>query len=383
MIPYIAMMVLSCTCFYIAYNTKIDNELFRRIWILFGILIPCFLAAFRDVSVGTDVLSYVVKTVDYAETHSLKELIIRFTAPNIPEIEPLYLVVTFIISLFTNSISTHLFVIELVCVLFVYKTFKEIGFRNKMWFGFFIYYTLFYGFSLNLMRQVIVMCFLLWGLCFIKKRQYIRAVILCAILMMIHRTGIIGFVVYALYPLITAQNIKNKVLQKLAEKNRILFDGLLIIVSAVVVRFAGMLITIISALTGSFQYQALHVKSYFTIIPSHLIMMSIIILVSLIFIKSSARMNREIEYYCVLSILAVILWQVQGVSRESYRIALYFWIFVLPYLVSIVGTIRKKSNAIIIEGIFCIIAFVYFYYFTVISGMNSIYPYTSTFLGIG
>lgn len=382
MAPYVIMMTLSCLSLYLAFNAKFRYSSGRRVFVIFGLLAPCVLAACRDVTVGTDVLSYVVKTVDFAETHSLPESIIRFTAPNIPEIEPLYIFFTYVIAQFTNSISVYLFVIEFACVFFLYEALKELVRPNKIWFGFFIFYMLFYGFSLNLMRQVIVMCLGLWGLKYIKEHMFKRYIIIGLAMFFVHRTAVIMFLIYFLYPFVTGHNIKNKFIKNLANSNRVVFDGLLIVGSSVVVLFAGKLITLIATLTGSFQYQALHVKSYFTIIPSHLLFMSVFILLSLFFLKHAAKNNRDVEYYCVLSILAVILWQVQGISREAYRMALYFWIFVIPYLTNIVSSIKHKKNALIVEGVFMVLAAVYFYYFTVISGMNAVYPYTSEIFAI-
>ncbi len=124
-----------------------------RLYSLIGILIPCILAGLRDETVGTDVLVYAKTAFLTYKDSTLVNVILADTRKT----EVGYNLLAFVASKFTDDLGGFLFLIELFVIVPVYvvltKSRKEKG--TSICEGMFVFYLLFFGQSLSIMRQSI------------------------------------------------------------------------------------------------------------------------------------------------------------------------------------------------------------------------------------
>lgn len=192
---YIVMFLISSLliCFY-----EKEKNGFRYVCLWLGLLLPILLGAFRNTSVGIDVMTYELPCWLIAKkTGSIISSLVLCN--HLYGIEPLFIILTYLCSLFSNEIWILNFAIQIIITLCVFFSLKEIN-NGSLWFGMLTYYCLFYGESYNTMRQMIAISLVLLGLCcFLKKGKYLLFLFFIAIAILFHKSAIVALVYIGLY----------------------------------------------------------------------------------------------------------------------------------------------------------------------------------------
>ncbi|EFV02275.1 hypothetical protein HMP0721_0698 [Pseudoramibacter alactolyticus ATCC 23263] len=175
---------------------KKKNKIRGGMILLLAAVLSAVLAALRDDTIGTDIHYYGNPQFFWClQNHDLKWLI----QSQIKTVEPLYVLLNFLITRVTANPHWLYFVISLLinglfmAGLYAYR--DEISLPM----GWLCFLCLFYGDSLNLMRQYIAMGFLFWGFHFFLEKRYWPYGLTFAAAVLFHYTAVIGVALPVLY----------------------------------------------------------------------------------------------------------------------------------------------------------------------------------------
>lgn len=375
MIPYAICTILSC--FFIRMGTS-DSMKSKKIniWVILAILIPSILAGARDISVGTDTFTYGVPFFTYALQRSFESYMA--TAGG----DPLWLILVYGLSRLTTDVFWELFLIEFVIMFFTYKALKQFDLGKYTWIGFLVFHMMFYSFTLNLMRQFVSLSVLLYSFKYIREHKWKRYFLICFVLFFIQKTSVIASFLYPIYHLTTG-NYEDKFMRKSRfPYSRFLFKCIIIVCACMVVVFSGELIVYVSNLFGAFTSQVQYITESRTIVWRNLVYMLPLLALMLIFGKGLAKRNPDFGFFTLLLVVYIILWQLQGISRESYRIGFYFGYYIIISVPMLIKGIKKRDNRVALFCLILILMSAFYVDYFVVHLYNETYPYTSTLLGI-
>lgn len=223
---YITIFIISFICSIIA---EIQNKKNKRILFMMfstlAIVIPSIIAGLRASGVGTDTQVY-IDWVFRASVHcnNLKE---AFGFINSSGIEPLYCLINYIVSRFSNNYSVMYFTLTFIFLIFsyigCYKLSKKIKFSYS--FAYLVLLFLFYNKSLNLCRQSLSMSICLFSVSYILTREWKKFFICMIVAFCFHRSVLLFIPLYFIYPL-TINNTKEKTVVKTVIISLLLFASL-------------------------------------------------------------------------------------------------------------------------------------------------------------
>lgn len=396
MVPYIICFVASCLFARLDEHLKKLNM--KKLAILsagIAIFIPCFLAGARDVGVGTDTVMYARPLFNTIVLHGY-DLVGLLTSPYAENIEAFWLIMYYIIRKFTDDIFWVFFFTELACLLPVYLAIRESKIKPELkWLALFAYYCLFYCYSLNIMRQMLAISVIFYCYRYLTEGKPLKYLICTVLAMLIHKSALIGVFVWIVYATCTADRLSLRSLFSTAKKNfadkigRKLYQNKALLLVIYVVASVGVLFTareliiILSVFKKSFADQVANMGSSFNLSLAPLLLMMMYILPAVFSYKKLVRSDSTYRFLFFACILSIILWQLQGVSGEVYRVVLYLWIFVIIAVPMFAQKYSYGASSLLIITYYSALLFVNWYYYFVICGSGEVIPYTSKMLGIG
>lgn len=382
MIPYIICAGLSCLSAHLGTKTYVvRGRRIKSISVLFfaiAIFLPCFLAAVRDHSVGTDVQLYGYNMFVSAQSKDISTFVLSHRS------EPLFNIIAYVIAQLHNE-YIYFFTIESLVVYPVFLTIRRYVDSKYIWLAFFLFYCVFFGFSLNLMRQCIAMAVLFWGCRFIFERKPKQYFIIVGICFFIHYSSIIAAILYPLsvldeYSIGVNGFQKRGYLQKYSSIIKMVLSGVAILLVGVSGEIIGRISeategrysTFVNGITGSFDFDLIY-----------LILIGGVVLLYWHQIGNNKKMDIT-GYLFYVVFLGIIVYQARGVFSQLLRVSLYFTnflIILLPRALSLIEK-RKKRTSLLLCMITVIILSLFVYYYYTVKNWNGIYPYRSSFLGI-
>ena len=392
MAPYIICALMCCV--FTKIGSMIRNKWIKRFFYTLAAFCPCFLAAVRDSDIGTDVLVYgdsIFNAAQQAPSY--------WTFLNSRSNEPLYLLVAYLTAQVGNRYVYYFVLQALVCVPILAAVTREET-EREAWLGMMIYSLWLFPFTLNIMRQSIAIALTIYGSKFILTKQDGKFLITVLIAEGFHSTAVIGLVPWLIYKLVVYDSsdlldtgkggrirIKTvnfgKGFTRFKQRYSILFKLLLIVVVTATVYYGARLITIVSQLLGKYGYQVSHLNASFNFNKTFFLALFLIAVI-IYFMMWVQRKEKtpESQYYILIAICGTILFQLQGISSQLYRVSLYFTCYMMVYVPAAFS--HKRRNYLYYLGIAAILfLLIYVWYKTIIkSGWNEIYPYASSFLGI-
>lgn len=357
---YLITFTLSIFIIGLAEKVRLKNKnnkgikIFYLFIVFIGILLPSILAGLRDYSIGTDVLVYgndwfnrAVNTTDFS-------LYTRWATSS--SIGYLYAVFNFVVSRFTTNPHYFYFYLNFVEGIIVYSA----VFRNRdivsVADGWATYLCLFYNSTLNILRNGMALCILLWGFYYVRNQKFIKYLIVVYIATLFHATAVMGIIIYVLYYLIAKNN--NSQINKLFT---ILVAGLGIIFFQDIGHFLIQNEVISERYSGFLETNA---GGGFIL---NLFVFSLPILILYFKIDfSGVKMNRVFYLLEEIVILATLLSFLNIVSSTVSRINSYFdffYILAVPYIFNKRVNFKLKEvnlNRIIMYG-YLIIYWMIFY----------------------
>lgn len=373
MIIYLAVFLSSCFCFYL--KDRISG------WLSFfltsiGILLPCLLAAVRDESIGTDVTVYGVYV--YEDTQNVNLLDAFTLLPNDPDG---FITLAWLVNLMKGSFPVFLFAIELLVIVPAYLSISYF-LKKDTWLGMLIFYLLFYAISLNLMKQMIAVSLTALALRLTLEKRY-KSWILCSVIAtLIHQTGIVSFLIYPL-SLFFIRTVNSSFIRKML----IYLISFFAIVAILI--FSNTFLTVLSGMKESYSYMTANTnKGGILITP--LIYLGFIIFLHYMDSRTRAMTgstqdfhylneNKNDSFIEYLSILGLLLMELQIITLGLARFGYYFEFYLSIYVVNMIK--RNNISIKLLSAIFIVCIAILQIKF-VLDGNCQVYPYKSAILGI-
>mgnify|MGYP001021134194 CR=1 FL=1 len=202
MIVYIFGFSLSLLLIGLAQRYKTKDIRFQ-VLSFFALLIPCFIAGLRDLTIGTDVNVYASPMFDIAKSSSSLKSFLNTTwymvYVKISDIEMGYDVLVFVTAKVFGSVQSLLFLTEMLVVVPVYVALVKMRKQLPIWVGMLTFYLMYFNLSLNIMRQSIAMAFLLLAFSYLFNESRKGFVVSFIIAVCFHTSAFLGIIVFAIY----------------------------------------------------------------------------------------------------------------------------------------------------------------------------------------
>lgn len=376
------MIIVSTLCLFLSNHA---NKGLKYCLVTFALLLPCFIAAARDLSIGTDVMTYVKPMFDVSTSQSFIGM------RSIISEQPLgYTLLVWVLTRLFGNISLVLGITEALIVFPIYYAIHKIA-RNFEWAGLLVYFLLFYSSSLNIMKQSIAMAFCLLAFVFSINRDFKKYLFFVFIAVLFHQTAFLMIIIYPISILLSYNYNEYSALVKY----------LIYVITAAgivfVFVFGNYLISIIVGFKSSYNYM---VDNSMTSINRSNIIFLLLLILSRFYIYLSNKyitnwykrsdygnflfknkkwidINNLVWYFTFVGYCLIFLSLVtSGLNRVAYYFE-YFIILLIPLL--------TKDKNIISRLIVCILIIfsVFIYIGSLKMGYNQVYPYTSSLLIIG
>ena len=384
MIIYICIFLLSTISTYIAeFNIKKKKKNFPLFIIssIVAILFPVLLATFRDPGVGTDTLGYVQEVWNqFTRLGNINNILYAYQNGEFYDFEIVYLLINAIAIIFGNDIHWLYFITSLFIILPIYIAIYNNRHRAPMWIGMIFFLLLYYNYSLNMVRQSVALAFCIYSFKYVEQKKWIKLFIWLLIIINTHNTGIFYLLFIAIYLIsyIPSKYLKN-ILLFISYFSIILifsaFDFLLIISVSWGIISDKYLIYLTNNnqtdldLTTTIEYLFIILISY----------------ISLQILRKKIIQYNEVNNYIKYEFLGTLLFCAALISQWAFRLSFYFnypidCLF-LPRMFMLVKC-RSKSLYQLLLLITIGFLLLVWYWTTVITKVNEVYPYKSELLGI-
>lgn len=350
----------------------------KYIPISLAIFLPCFVAAVRDMTIGTDVQVYGI----YVYTHSKNQSFLSSLSSVDSTIPPGFIFIAWCVNMLGGSIEWYFFVIELLVILPVYLSLKFFC-EKYTWLGMFIFYCLCYSASLNIMKQMIAVSLSVLAFRFCIERKNGKFIFTALLATSVHQTGIITFLIFPL--MILSKKIIGKNLL-----TKIVFYIVIFTVLAAIFMFSSSIIDFLSSQRDSYSYMQRNVGMGGVVLPP-LIYLAFIIIIRIVFVSSLHKINfdrindsilKDNTFFLFefLSIFGLLFMETQVITLGLSRFGYYFEVYLAFY----VGYLYKKQNTILVRALLVILTLCIaaLSIRSIVIGDGEVYPYTSVILGI-
>lgn len=367
---YIVIIGLPTLLAFLSDNTR---GFLSKLLFCCAMLVPCFFAGVRDLSIGTDVMTYGYWTFLSAKSASLLSFLNAYSS-----------ISAFGFNLFswliarTGSFELYLAMIQGLTVLPICLYAKR-RYPRSSWIAVVAYMLLLFPVSLNAMKQMIAV-----ALCvpafehFDEKRPVAFCLTVAASALLFHQTAIVALLYWpaskAIESIGGSKAFFGKI-QSFALFVIAMLTGLFIFI------FGERLVSALSFLKDSYSYQVNASGTRLNYSAIVLLLGSIIIyLTNRSSFIDKGKDGRDVCIFALFSIVGAVLIQLNLIANSLMRFSYYALSF-YPLFAS--GQVNKAERKTSYSTVFLLLLLIaYFVQTTVINGGNQVYPYTSTLLGI-
>lgn len=310
------------------------NKALACLFFIISVLIPCILAALRDISVGTDTKGYISKLYN---TASGSDNLIEFfnKADWYYSIKDYgYLFFTYIAAKVFGSFPICLFFIEVLVVVPVFVAILMNKQNNKdIVLGGTIFFLYIYNASYNMARQSIAIAFVILALSLMYRNKNKKAIILLIIASLFHVTAVIAIPVWFLY----------KYYNKRKDSKKFDVLGCVLIILSIVVVFSIKGILILLHDMKIYEHGIIYVERFSTFDFSFVETGFYIVICLILFLNKNKFLEKNINYkfYLFLSIESIILLQLGTFIKYLDRVGYYY---MYPILINAIALIEKPKE---------------------------------------
>lgn len=362
---YLVVFTISILLVYIAEHEKKNRK--RLCITCIAIMVPVFLAALRNESVGHDVLLY-QKPIYIAAIRSAS-VFSYMNMPFVKQVEPLYALFTYIGSVI-GTIQMVFFLNELLIVATTFVTiwhFRDQVPAYQSWSCFLFTY---YMYGLNITRQSMAMSVVLLSWMYLDKKKYINAIIVVLFAVGFHSSAVVGFGIIILY-----------------------------VASKSALRWVHMLAVTVAIFLSVFLFREVFVWTVktFSFLPDRYIMtrvlyldrgvdflfskffyvLVVMVVMAGVFLTNNNTKMRDGDFLLYMTILSLGGVTVGSQAQFAYRIFLYpelFTIFAMPMMFRL--TTKNKLSIILTHFLFYSVIISYWWFNFVYKNNGEMYPYS-------
>lgn len=358
MIIYILCFFFSSVAFFLGEKSKNKWNLFTCI----GILIPSLVAAVRDLSVGVDTKNYYEIYNTAATSSSLSDFSMSYN------VELFYYIISKI-SFFLGGFPFVIAIYEALGLIFIFDVAYRFRKQLSVWLVMFLYLCFLYNYSLNIMRQVIAVSYLLWASMNLLDRKQIKFWVLSFIGMSIHTSIIIGAIFIYLIFIMASGN----------PSKRVIYIPVLIL-SMITIYFVFLRIGPLFESIGFARF-AIYAAEYIQIKQSQINLIDLTyrgVFLILLWLASLYKIiPSKLSFPYILIIISELGLMTLGLYNDSLlRIALYLSTFHFLFLSYLSSSKRfKRSSRKLLTCIIIVLGFSYWFWVNIYRGSNGTYPY--------
>lgn len=372
---YLTLFAITAILFFFAQKSYERSHIVFYALSYSAILLLAFFAGVRDNSIGADIGVYGLQTFTNAQySDSVSD------AFGDSWVEPGYYIINFIAAHTVGAIGFSFFLQSLIIHALAFHGMKFFMKTVPLWIGMLIFVVTFYNHSLNLMRQMIAVAFLLWSTQYLVARDF-KKLLLCAIFaaVFLHKTVVVAYAAYFLIYYIMGK-------EEPQQKKLIV---LMVIVGAVALAaFVAILSYLVTAVPYFQQYEAyggatMHTKGWAPALSKRdMIYQGGLLFIALFLIRKGYN-QMEQRYLVVLIILITTGAQMLGLfTFFATRMAYYFIAAEVPIFIDF---IRRSRVSQPVSASLCSVILMFNLYVTVRNffyfNWGSTYPYSSDVLG--
>lgn len=350
-------------------NRKVGNALLVLIVLIFSTM-----AALRDYNIGTDISYYVTPVFYNAKRMSFRE----YWVINSVIIEPLYLILNYLIAMFTDDPRLLMGCIELIVSGFILLRLSDYKMNRRMWIGVFIFNFAFFPISLNLMRQSIAMAIIFYATRYIfsDKLNIHRFILWVVISMGFHLTGIIGLFILAF--VFYYQKEKNIIRSRTLARE---FKTILLIVGLVIMIFLfNKIVDMIIPISGfSLKYSSYAVGDINGFDFKPFLVRSPFLLIIFVYRRHFYEQKCENYLLYILLLTDALTSLLRSYSTTLYRISIFFAYYKMLAIPNLIESL-KPNKRLRITFVICLLLYVLWIYQIILQGNEQVYPYTAKWL---
>lgn len=342
MLTYLGMFAISLTFLKIGYSvtnlsSKKNKLVFKYLFIIMSIMLPCIMASQRNIMIGSDTKGYIYKLFKLAkETNGLTEFF--DDAYNWYHIRDyLYLSLTYSIAHLFGSFKVFLFAIEVLIIVPIFLALNNNKkCNNEVIFGMFIFFMFMYNMTYCLARQSIAISFLILGLSNLQNNKKVSAIVCLLVSIGFHITSLLSIIIYVIF-------ILCKMLNKSDKKTKIILLSLLYIISFIILIFFKKIVYFLGG-HGIYKHGILFLQT-FTQFDFSYMDTALYLFMLYIFIKGKNN-ESNYDFFMVMGSESVIVLQLGAFIKFMERVSYYsfypFLVLTIPKAVINNNKINKK-----------------------------------------
>lgn len=372
MIPYILLLTLT-TLFAYCADALFKKHHWQSILFIVGIVVAyTIVAGFRDFGIGIDTNVYIDEYFNTAKSLvSVKKFLL------IEVLDKGFLLLCWLSSLISNDKQIVLVVVELWIIAFtmqgayILKKYYNI----KLWIFVFLYFFMFFGYSINLMRQFCAMSLLFWGFAWLRHGNLKVYLLAQVVAFYFHSSSVVFLLVPLVYFLSFIKNVRTRNYMTIA------FLSIFILMLFSFSFYFSLLgnLNIISSIYLERYGQYSDFKA--TAGSSYLLLICYISEFYLLYVAcKNKRMPDSYKYilvtlYCINFLLVQLRFISLYLDRFSYYISFVYIIYFVYVLSDKRISLLLRLTVVFFTVFFCYRTFI-------VNKGAEIYPYTSNILGI-
>lgn len=371
-------MLIYLVCFFLSFVVLLISQKFSKnkklsfIIQVMSLVVLSILAGVRDISIGTDVETYVNPVFRICCKYRCS--LLGMYGYNI---EKGYIVLNYLVSLFTNKLYILMFVIQFFILFFSLLAIRKL-YKENYPFVYLLFILLFYNMSLNIIRQFMAIGLCLYALSFLFENKNKSFFFLIFIASLFHSSSVLFIIVFILY----------KLLQKNPKNLRLIIMLpiiLLVIYFSINLFFPNILNYIIShiSILSKYKFYLTHyVHNSLKFYTIAIIIDVVFIMLYILFNKVYDRKSNLSRFYFTLLLIDIICLFVATKYDITYRFGLYFRIPALLFFIYNIGFIfinkERKNYNFFIKLISTIIVLLYWFGVYVFGNSGETIPYKIT-----
>lgn len=349
LMKFLLPLMISTILLFLAEKKSIliKGKKINKFIVIIALIIPMIVASSRLIIDVGDSKLYGKTIFDYALNNNWINYYDYFHN-NYFSFESGFLLLTFIISKFTSNYHILFFIFSLINIILIYDGLNKLKPYMKFsnWNAMLVFYLLFFGETLNIVRQSLAIAIVFWGLHYVFEKKPFKFLVTVLIAMQFHVSSVIAIILYFLYYVI--KKLKNK---------KIIVYSVSICCLIFVMCYSKVFLFLQELNILPSKFYSLYYISGIPFSPFAILTKAPLIIIFLTLILSKSRngkLNETNEWYCFLLLcLDLIISQLAGGNEQLYRMALIFAYIKIPYF-------AEDSNKKIRKFLICY-CFIYFY----------------------
>lgn len=389
---YISAILLSLILILITNSIFVEQHSFGYyLFSIISLLPTTVIAGIRDLTVGTDIRHYITPNFSAAQSyHSLFDYISYVNniktayVDTVNHTEMGYSVLVYVIAKVSANPMWLLFTLQAITVISIYVGLNILHRKNNqisVTFGMLVYYTIFYGPSLNIMRQSLAASLVFLSFTLLYKKLFIRSFITILVASQFHLSSLIGIVVFIIYILVQRRK-KNKFTFNLPSSVYVMILFFIVLVAGPLIfkalQYTVSQISLLQKYSSSLDYTGGYsISGTLLFVISDLVLFIILNIAEKV--QKSQIFDKEdnLSYlFFITTLFTAFFFGMYSFQNVVPRLGIFFSIFRVAAYSYYISKIKALDLRIVSSIIVILLLFVIFFKVT-LSGSGEIFPYKS------